>query len=252
MITYDFKGKTAVVTGARRGIGRAIALKLAAAGARTAVTDIDLEACESVAKSIRDAGGEGIALHMDISSEQEVAAAVDEVQQRYGRLDILVNNAGIYLAGELNTMDSAAIDRTIAVNLRGAILCIKHAMPGMMQRNYGKIVTVSSIAGIVGYPQSTVYSATKGGLVALTKELALNLGRYRINVNAVAPGVIETAMSGDVLNNASMKAAILEKVPYGRIGKPEDIANGVAFLASDDSDYITGEVLVIDGGWLAS
>jgi NAD(P)-dependent dehydrogenase (short-subunit alcohol dehydrogenase family) len=252
MNIYDLTGKVAVVTGARRGIGMAIAQRLAASGAATVVTDVDLNACEQVTAALRAAGRECLAVRMDITSEDDVRAAMENVRARLGRIDILVNNAGIYIAQEIDAMKTEDIDREIAVNLRGALLCIKHVLPGMRANRYGKIVNIASIAGLVGFPESTVYSATKGGLVTMTKELALNLGRYHINVNAIAPGVIETPMSAGLLQDEAAKQQILQKVPYGRIGTPADIANGAAFLASDDSEYITGAVLVIDGGWLSS
>jgi NAD(P)-dependent dehydrogenase (short-subunit alcohol dehydrogenase family) len=225
---------------------------MAASGAATVVTDVDLNACEQVSAALRTAGRECLAVKMDITSEDDVRAAMETVRARLGRIDILVNNAGIYMAQEIDAMKTEDIDREIAVNLRGALLCIKHVLPGMRARRYGKIVNIASIAGLVGFPESTVYSATKGGLVTMTKELALNLGRYHINVNAITPGVIETPMSAGLLQDEAAKQQILQKVPYGRIGTPADIANGAAFLASDDSEYITGAVLVIDGGWLSS
>jgi NAD(P)-dependent dehydrogenase (short-subunit alcohol dehydrogenase family) len=148
-------------------------------------------------------------------------------------------------------MDTSKIDKELAINLRGVILCSKNVIPIMKERKYGKIVNIASIAGIVGFDLSSVYCATKGAIVNMTRELAMELGKHKINVNAVAPGVIATDMTKDMVENEEIKASLLEKIPYGRIGKPRDIANAVAFLASDEAEYITGHTLVVDGGWIS-
>jgi 3-oxoacyl-[acyl-carrier protein] reductase len=248
----DLTGKTAIVTGARQGLGRAIALRLASSGAQTVVTDLDKEACDKVLREIRDAGGDGDALRLDVCAEKEIREAMAEVKKRFKRIDILVNNAGIYIQQEIETMGTEDIDRVISVNLRGAILCTKYVLPEMKKNHYGKIVNIASIAGFVGFPSSALHSATKGALIAVTRDLALNYAKYRINVNAIAPGVIETPMTADILHNEAGKAALLRNIPYGRIGRPEDISNGVAFLLSDDSEYVTGQTLVVDGGWISA
>ena len=186
-----------------------------------------------------------------ITNEENIKEVVKTIQEKFGRIDILVNNAGIFIQQELDKMDTSKIDKILAVNLRGAILCTKYILPLMKKQSYGKIVNIASIAGFVGFDLSGVYCATKGALVNITKELALDLGKYKINVNAVAPGVIETVMTKDLLGDEKIKSTLLGKIPYGRIGKPEDIANAVVFLASDESEYITGHTLVVDGGWLA-
>jgi NAD(P)-dependent dehydrogenase (short-subunit alcohol dehydrogenase family) len=250
MNIYDLAGKTAIVTGARQGIGRAIALRLAASGAKTVVTDLDRDGCETVLKEIRYAGGDGDALRLDVSVEQEIQAVMAEVISRFGRIDILVNNAGIYIQKEIETMATEDIDRVISVNLRGALLCAKYALPGMKRNHYGKIVSIASIAGFVGFPSSALHSATKGALVAVTRDLALNYAKYRINVNAIAPGIIETPMTAELLKDKAERTALLGNIPYGRLGNTADIANGVAFLVSDESEFITGQTLVIDGGWI--
>jgi len=250
MNTYDLKGKVAIVTGAMRGIGKGIALLLARNGAKVMVTDIDKAGCEQVVKEIEKAGGVGMAFKLDVTNEKEIQDVMKSVHSQFGRIDILVNNAGIFIQEELDGMDTAKIDRELGVNLRGTLLCTKNVLPIMKQQHYGKIVNLASIAGFVGFELASVYSATKGAIVNLTRELALELGKYGINVNAVAPGVIETPMTDGLLGDKNVAAALLSKIPYGRTGKPEDIANGVGFLASDDSNYITGHTLVIDGGWL--
>lgn len=252
MSKYDLTDKVAIVTGARRGIGKAIALKLAEGGAKVVVVDLDKEECENVVKEIEGFGGKGLALKLDVTKEEEIIEAIKKVKEKFGRIDILVNNAGIFIQEELDKMDTSKIDNILAVNLRGVILCTKYVLPEMKKNRYGKIINIGSIAGFVGFELSSIYCATKGALVNMTKELAAELGKYKINVNTVAPGVIETAMTKDLLKNENVKTAILGNIPYGRIGKPEDIANTAAFLASDESEYITGHTIVVDGGWLTT
>lgn len=252
MNDYDLAGRVAVVTGARRGIGKAIAMRLAREGVKVAVADLDQDDCESVVKEIERTGGEGLALKLDVTSEEEIKEAVKRTKEKFGRIDVLVNNAGIFIQQELDRMETAAIDRILSVNLRGVILCTKYVLPEMKRNNYGKIINIASIAGFIGFELSSIYCATKGALLNLTKELALELGKYRINVNCVAPGVIETAMTEDFLRDEDLKKGFLERIPYGRIGQPDDIARTVIFLASDESEYITGHTVVVDGGWLVA
>jgi len=248
----DLKNKVAIVTGARRGIGKAIALKLARNGVKVVVTDIDQDDCEKVVQEIEKLKGEGLALKLDITDEEEIKKVIQSTKEKFGRIDILVNNAGIFIQGELENMDTSKIDKLLSVDLRGVILGIKNVIPEMKKQKSGKIVNIASIAGFVGFELSSVYCAAKGGIVNMTRELALDLGKYKINVNAIAPGVIETDMTNDMLTDENVKTALLSKIPYGRIGKPDDIANAVAFLASDESEYITGHTIVVDGGWLTS
>lgn len=246
----NLKNKIAIITGARRGIGEAIALKLAEGGAKVVVTDISQEDCQKVVDKIKEIGSDGLALKLDVTDEDNIKEAIKATKEKFGKIDILVNNAGIFIQQELDKMETPKIEKELAVNLKGAILCSKNVIPGMKAQNYGKIVNVASIAGFVGFEISSVYCATKGALIAMTKELAMELGKYKINVNAVAPGVIATDMTKDMLVNEEIKEVLLAKIPYGRVGKPEDIANAVAFLASDEAEYITGHTLVVDGGWL--
>jgi len=246
----DLKNKVAIVTGAKRGIGKAIALNLARNGVKVVVTDIDKDDCEEVVKEIEELEGEGLALKLDVTKEEEIKNVIQLTKEKFGRIDILVNNAGIFIQEELEEMETSKIDKLLSVDLRGVILGIKNVIPEMKKQKYGKIINIASIAGFVGFDLSSVYCAAKGGVVNMTRELALDLGKYKINVNAVAPGVIETDMTNDMLADENIKTALLSKIPYGRVGKPNDIANAVVFLASDESEYITGHTIVVDGGWL--
>jgi len=248
----DLKNKIAIVTGARRGIGKAIALKLAKNKVKVIVTDINLEECEGVIKEIEKLGGEGLALKLDVTDKEDIEKAVQLTKEKFGRIDILVNNAGIFIQKELEEMDDLEIDNLLSIDLKGVIFFIKNVIPEMKQQKYGKIINIASIAGLVGVDLSSIYCAAKGGVVNITKALALDLGKHKINVNAVAPGAINTNMTKDLLNNEEVKKGIISNIPYGRIGRPEDIANAVAFLASDESEYITGHTIVVDGGLLAS
>ncbi|MEN6510663.1 MAG: 3-oxoacyl-ACP reductase family protein [Chloroherpetonaceae bacterium] len=251
MNKYDLKGKIAIVTGARRGIGRSIALYFAQSGAKVVVTDIDKADCQLVVDEIKKMGGEGLALKVDVSLESDIKDMVKTTLDKFGRIDILVNNAGIFKTNDLGEMDTAIIDQILAINLRGTLLTSKYVIPSMKAQNYGKIINLASIAGFVSFESSAVYCATKGAIVNLTRQLACDLGKNKINVNAVAPGVIETPMISDLVATEEGKNALLNGIPYKRLGKPEDIANAVTFLASDDSDYITGHTLLVDGGWIA-
>ncbi len=244
------KDKTAIVTGARRGIGKAIALKLAKEGAKVAVTDISKEDCQKVVEEIENLGGQGLALELDVTKEDEIEKVIQETKEKFGRIDVLVNNAGIFIQKNLEDMETSEINKLLDINLRGAIQCIKHVLPEMKNQKYGKIVNIASIAGIVGFNLSSTYCASKGALVNLTRELALDLGPYNINVNAVAPGVIETEMTEGMLSDEKTKEGLLSNIPYGRVGRPEDIASAVSFLADDESEYVTGQILAVDGGWL--
>jgi len=246
----SLNNKVAIVTGAMRGIGKAIALKLAKEGAKVIVTDIDKEECEKVVKEIEKLGGTGMAIKLDVTKEEDWSNAVKETKERFGRIDILVNNAGVCDLEEIG--DISKMEKILSVNLKGVIMGCNAVLSQMIEQRYGKIVNISSIAAFVSWPKIPTYSATKGGVIGITKNYAGSLGEYNINVNAIAPGPIETKMLDDVLKKLGMtREQVCQAVPKGIIGKPEDIANAVAFLVSDDADYITGQVLVVDGGYTA-
>jgi 3-oxoacyl-[acyl-carrier protein] reductase len=246
LIDLNCTSKKALVTGGGRGIGREIALRLAAAGCDVAVSDIDLAAVESVAAEIRALGRESLALKADVSSAADVAAMFSALLASFQRIDILVNNAGITRDTLLMRMKETDWDLVIGVNLKSAFLCCREAARPMMRASTGKIINIASVVGINGNPGQVNYSASKAGLIGLTKTLAKEFGSRSITVNAVAPGFIQTAMTDKL--SESDKAKYTENVSLGRMGTPLDVANAVLFLASSMADYITGQVIVVDGG----
>lgn len=247
----NLKNKVAIVTGSRRGIGKAIVLALAKAGANVVVSDINIDDCNKVVEEIKAIGKEGLAVKADISDPEEVKEMVKSTVKRFGKVDILVNNAGIYMQKSLKDVSEQDFDRILDINLKGVFLCSKAVVPEMIKQGKGKIINITSIAGQVGFADSSAYCASKGAIINITRELALELAQYKINVNAIGPGVIETAMTNDLLKDKATKETLLANIPLNRIGKPEDIANAALFLASDKTDYITGITLFVDGGWLA-
>lgn len=239
--------KVAIVTGAGRGIGRAIAQALAAEGARVVVNySRSAEAAEQVVTSICEQGGNAIALQADVSQADQVAALFASTLERYGRVDILVNNAGITKDKLIVRMSEEDWDVVLNTNLKSAFLCAKSAAMLMLKQKSGIIVNVGSVIGAVGGAGQSNYSASKAGLVGLTKSLAKELGSRNIRVNAIAPGFVETDMT-DVLKEDQREAA-RKMIPLGRFGTAEDIAHVVVFLCSSDSAYIQGDVLTVDGG----
>jgi NAD(P)-dependent dehydrogenase (short-subunit alcohol dehydrogenase family) len=244
------KDKVAIVTGARRGIGKAIALEMAREGAKVVVSDIELKECEAVCGEIKALGSEAIAVKCDVTKKHEVDGMVEKAVQKFGRLDIMVNNAGVYVAKPFTETAEKDWDFILNVNLKGMFLCASAAAKHMIRQKAGKIISTASIAGKVGFADSSAYCASKGGIISMTRELAMELAPYNINVNAVAPGVIETNMTKGMLEDEKAKQGLLMGIPLRRVGKPEDIAKAVVFLASEESGYVTGHTLVVDGGWI--
>ena len=240
--------KVALITGSGRGIGRAIALRLAGPGMTVVVNDIEAgsASAEETAAALRAKGASSSVVLGDISKEEDVARIVDKVVGDCGRLDILVNNAGITRDQLMLRMSLEDWDRVLNINLRGAFLCSKAAMRPMMKQRWGRIVNIASVVGVTGNAGQANYSAAKGGLIALTKTCAKEIASRGVTVNAIAPGFIDTDMTRKLPD--AVKQELLKQIPLGFLGVPEDVANAVAFLASEEARYITGQVLRVDGG----
>ena len=242
------KDKIALVTGGSRGLGKAIALQLAKDGAEVVVNYVaSADKAEEVVRTIQAAGGKAQAMKADVSSFEEVEKMVDTIYEQFGRIDILVNNAGVNRDELLISMEKDDWNTVIATNLGGLFNCTKAVAKYMMVQKSGRIINMSSVAGERGGRGQSNYAASKGGVNAFTRSVAMELAPKKITVNAVAPGVIETEMSSTVIRRA--KDIILNSVALKRLGQPEEVARVVAFLASDDSSYITGEVIRVDGGF---
>ncbi len=240
------KDQVALVTGSGRGIGQAIALALAEHGANVVVNDVVEESAEQVAAQIEEMGVAAMPVVADITCEDEVKAMFTAVMDRFDQIDILVNNAGITQDNLLMRMSEEQWDTVLAVNLKGAFLCTKAVARPMLKARRGRIVNIASVVGLTGNAGQANYSSSKGGLIALTKSTAQELGSRGITCNAVAPGFIETEMTGRLSDEA--REQMLGRVPLGRPGQPEDVAGAVVFLAGPGAAYITGQVLIVDGG----
>ncbi len=238
--------RIAFITGASRGIGKACALALAAAGAKIVLAARQLEKLEEVAAEIRAAGGEAFVVSIDLSSQDSIKAAFLKASKEFGRIDILVNNAGVTRDGLALRMKRDDWDAVLQTNLSGSFFCIQQVISGMIRERWGRIVNIASVVGESGNAGQSNYAASKAGLIGLTKSLAQELASRNVTVNAVAPGFIETDMTAALSDE--LKAKVADSVPLKRMGKPEDIAAAVRFLCSDEAGYITGHVLDVNGG----
>jgi 3-oxoacyl-[acyl-carrier protein] reductase len=238
--------RTALVTGASRGIGKASVQVLSAAGYRIVLAARSLHKLEEAANEIRANGGEAFAVEMDMASNESISAGFGKASKEFGRIDVLVNNAGITKDGLAMRMKQADWDSVLQTNLSGAFFAIQQVLPAMMRERWGRIVNVSSVVGEMGNPGQANYVASKAGLIGLTKSLAQEVGSRNITVNAVAPGFIETDMTHGL--SPELKQKMLDNTPLKRIGTPDDIAQAVKFLVSDEASFITGHVLDVNGG----
>jgi 3-oxoacyl-[acyl-carrier protein] reductase len=241
-----FEGKVALVTGASRGIGEAIARRLAAEGAEVVCAARTVEALEKVVAEIRSAGGKASALELDLADPASIDAGVKSVLAGHARIDVLVNNAGVAEDNLVMRMSRDAWDRVLATNLTGVFLLTQAVIKAMLRKHYGRIVNITSVVGLMGNAGQANYAASKAGLVGLTKSVARELGSRNITCNAVAPGFIATAMTDKITEAA--RESLTGQIPLGRLGTPEDVAAAVAWLASDESSYVTGTVVNVSGG----
>lgn len=251
----SLKDKVALITGARQGMGKSHAIVLAKQGVKVVVTDINQADCQKVVDEIKNSGGEAIAFKLDVSKKSEVESVVTETVKQFGKLDILINNAGIAQFKPFLELTEEDWDKTIDINLKGEFLCAQAAARIMKEQGGGVIINIGSVAmGQQGFgmPNTAHYCASKGGIAAMTEALAVELAPFNIRVNAIAPGLIETPMIDTVKSDPKMMEGLLQRIPLKRVGRSEEVSELVAFLASDSSSYITGSVVIIDGGWLST
>ncbi|MED5019370.1 glucose 1-dehydrogenase [Paenibacillus chibensis] len=242
-------GKVAIITGAANGMGAAEAKLFASEGAKVVATDLKEEALNEVVSEIKAAGGDAIGIKHNVASEEEWKQIVEDTVKRYGKIDILVNNAGVSTTMTIANLEMEQWNKVLDINLNGCMLGMKYAIPEMQKNGSGSVINISSIGGIVGMAGSSAYTAAKGALRAITKGAAVEFAKDCVRVNTVHPGIIETPMTAPSFKDATPYYKTFTQLPY--FGKPEDVAYGVVFLASDESRFMTGAELVIDGGWTA-
>ena len=243
---FDLSSKCAIVTGAARGLGQAIAVKLAEAGADVALCDLHSDGLQETAAKVRATGRRAEVYSVNVADADSVATGVKAIEEDFGKIDVLVNNAGITKDGLLMRMSEADWDAVLDVNLKGVFLCTKAVMRGMMKQRSGAIVNIASVIGLMGNAGQANYAASKGGVISFSKTVAKELASRNVRCNAVAPGFIRTAMTDELEDD--VQAKMKELIPLSRFGEPEDVANVVLFLASDASGYVTGQVLSTCGG----
>ena len=245
------EGKVALISGGARGMGAEEAKLFAREGAKVVIGDILETEGRRTEAEINETGGECIFVLLDVTKEAEWEGAVGAAVARFGKLDILVNNAGIFRGNRVDETTSEEWDQVMDINAKGVFLGTKHVIPEMRKAGAGSIINISSVAGLVGNPYSSAYNASKGAVRLLTKSTAIQYAKEGIRANSIHPGVIETAMTQDVVNDPSFREFRLTANPIARLGQPADIAYGALYLASDESSFVTGSELVIDGGWTA-
>lgn len=247
-----FEGKVALVTGAASGIGRATAVQLAQERACLSICDINVEGLEETRRQVEAAGAECLAIPVNLRSQEEVEGCVQATLERFGRIDILVNNAGTGQFVPFAMMENEEYDRVMDINVRGMFFFCRAVLPGMMDNDYGKIVNITSIMGEVAGQGQSIYNTSKGAAKMMTQGIAVDVSGYNINVNAVAPGMVLTGLTHNMLGDPDQAAYFIEKIPKRRIGEPADIAAAVVFLCSDEASYIHGATLHVDGGMMCT
>jgi len=247
---FDLRNKVALVTGASRGLGKAIAVGLAKVGANLVVCSHISSFGETIS-TVKEIGVQIIGVKADVAQKSDVTKMVRQAINQFGRIDILVNNAGIYLNKPIEEVSEEEWDRVIATNLKGCFLCSQAVGGEMIKRKSGKIINITSISGLASLPDTAVYCASKAGIILLTKGLAVDWAKYNINVNAIGAGDIATEMNKEMRNDPDFIKMIKDRTPMGRSAKPEEFLGTVIYLASKASDYVTGSLIMVDGGWTA-
>lgn len=248
---FNLKGRVAIVTGASRGLGQGMAIALGSAGADIALVARTKSSLEETAQMIQDVGSKALVIQADLSKTAEAERLVRETTVHFGQLDILVNSVGMQIRKPALEILEKEFDDLIGLNLKSVYFLTQAAAKEMIKKQKGKIINITSLTSFIGLPNISIYGASKGGILALTRQWAIEWAQYNINVNAIGPGYFITALTADLFQNEERKKWILSKIPLGRTGEPSDLAGAVIFLASEASDYITGQVLNVDGGWLA-
>jgi 3-oxoacyl-[acyl-carrier protein] reductase len=244
------KDKVVIITGAANGIGKATALEMARKKAKVVLVDIDNKSLKKVHEQITHLGRESMAINADVTKEKKVIEVIQKTIKKYKRIDVLVNNAGSMLLKTIDELEEQEWENIIKTNLKGVYLFVKNTAKHMKGNKKGKIVNVASTAGIIGLKNSSAHAAANGGIISLTRQLAIELSPYNINVNVVSPGIIATSLTKEMLDKPKTKEELLSHIPMNRAGTPEEVAEAIIFLASKRSNFITGHNLIVDGGWL--